>query len=181
MGTQAAISCREVAEVVVASPAWFAVHTSSRHEKQVAVQLAGRNIEHLLPLYEEVHRWADRSAKVEMPLFPGYLFVRIVPERRPDVLRVPGVARMVGFNGAPLAIDDAKIDALRNAIRAGLRVAPHEYMKVGCRVRVRSGVLRGVEGILARKKEGDRIVVSVDLIMRSVAMEIDGADLELIS
>jgi transcription termination/antitermination protein NusG len=182
MGTQIAVgSGIEWGFRLTGTPAWFAVHTSSRHEKQVAQQLAGREIEHLLPLYQQTSCWADRRTVVEMPLFPGYLFVRIVPGQRREVVQVPGVARIVGFHGAPVAVEDAEIEALRNALRAGIRVSPHEYLRVGSRVRVRSGALCGVEGILLRKKDGDRIVVSVDLIMKSVAMEIDAADVDEIA
>jgi transcription antitermination factor NusG len=179
MGTQATVDSQWVAPALTIS-AWFAVHTASRHEKQVALQLEGRRIEHFLPTYEETHRWADRRVRVEMPLFPGYLFVRIAAGQRMDVLQVPGVARMIGFGGAPVPVAEAEIEALRKSIVGGMRLEPHPYLKVGRRVRVRNGVLSGVEGILQRKKEGDRIVISVDLIMRSVSMEIDAADVEVI-
>lgn len=182
MGTQVAIGGGEICKVPgLTARAWFAVHTCSRHEKQVALQMAARGIQHLLPVYAEAHRWADRRAKVEIPLFPGYLFVNIVRGQRMDVLRVPGVARIVGFNGTPVPVRDDEILALRNAIRSGLRIEPHPFLKMGRRVRVRTGALRGVEGILVRKKDRERVVVSVDLIMKSVALEIDAADLEVIS
>jgi transcription antitermination factor NusG len=182
MGTQISVGYRELVQSpVLARPAWFAVHTSCRHEKQVAMQLAGRGIEYLLPLYEEVHNWADRRMAVQLPLFPGYLFVQVMWAQRMDVLRVPGVARIVGFNGAPMPLDDAEVEALRAGMASGMRLEPHPYLKSGCRVRIRSGVLRGVEGILVRRKDSDRIVISVDLIMKSVALEIDAANLEVIS
>lgn len=181
MGTQISIGCRQpVLLPALAQPAWFAVNTSCRHEKQVAMQLAARRIEHFLPLYEEVHRWADRRMAVQLPLFPGYLFVRVGLARRADVLQVPGVARIVGFNGAPMPLEDAEIESLRAGVASGMKLQPHPYLKSGCKVRIRSGSLRGVEGVLLRKKDGDRIVISVDLIMKSVALEIDGADLEVI-
>lgn len=160
---------------------WFAVHTSSRHEKQVAGQLAERGIEHFLPLYEEARRWSDRRMKVQMPLFPGYLFVHIVTGQKLDVLRVPGVAKLVGFNSGPVPVDHQEISALRLGCTFGTSVAPHPYLKTGCRVRVRNGVLRDTEGILVRNGQQDRLVISVDLLMKSVALEIDAADVEVIA
>jgi transcription antitermination factor NusG len=182
MGTQVSVSYEEaVGMPILARPAWFAVHTSCRHEKQVAMQFAGRGIDYLLPLYKEIHQWGDRRIAVDLPLFPGYLFARVLWARRMDVLRVPGVARIVGFNGAPMPLDDAEIAGLQAGIASGIRLEPHPFLKSGCRVRIRSGVLRGLEGILVRKKDADRIVISVDLIMKSVALEIDAANLEVIS
>jgi transcription antitermination factor NusG len=161
--------------------AWFAVHTCSRHEKHVAQHFATRGIEHFLPLYEEVHRWGDRRATVQLPLFPGYLFARISGQARLQVLQVPGVARLVGFNGAPTSIDAAEIEALQRGICGGMRIEPHPYLKIGSRVLVCSGPMRGVEGVLVHKRDGMRVVISVDLIMRSVSVEIDPADLKVIS
>ncbi len=145
------------------------------------MQLAGRGIEYLLPVYEEMHRWADRRMTMQLPLFPGYLFVRVPWTQRMCVLQVPGVARIVGFNGAPMPLDDVEVEALRAGMASGIRLEPHPFLKSGCKVRIRTGVLRGVEGILVRKKDSDRIVISVDLIMKSVALEIDAANLEVIS
>jgi transcription antitermination factor NusG len=162
-------------------PQWFAVHTSSRHEKHVALQLGARDIDYLLPLYDEVHRWNDRRMKVQLPLFPGYLFVRIIPTQRIDVVTVPGVARIVGFHNGPAPIDESEIEALRRGISSGMKLAPHPYLKAGCRVRIRDGALRGLEGVLVRNKNCDRIIISVDLIMKSIALEIDSVDLEVLS
>jgi transcription antitermination factor NusG len=163
---------------VAAEPRWYALYTCSRHEKSVSQQLERRSVEHFLPLYESVHRWKDRRVRVQLPLFPGYLFVHIAPSQRLQVLEVPGVVRMVGFQGIPAALPDEEIVSLRGGLEGNLRVEPHPYLKVGRRVHVVRGPLAGREGILVRKKDRLRLVISIDLIMRSMAVEIDAADVE---
>lgn len=158
-------------------PHWYAAYTAARHEKRVAEQLARRSVEAYLPLYEAVHRWKDRRKKVQLPLFPGYLFIRMPLAERLKVLSLPGVVRLVGFNGQPTPLPDAEIEAMRLGLR-DLRAEPHPYLKVGQRVRVRSGSFEGWEGILVRKKESFRVVLSIDMIMRSIAVEVDSADVE---
>jgi len=160
---------------------WYAVYTSANHEKRVADQLAPRAIEHFLPLYESVRRWKDRRVKLQLPLFPGYVFVRLWLGERLKVLQVPGVVRLVGFAGGPAVLPDREIEALRASLGAQLQAEPHPYITVGRRVRVTRGPLAGVEGILIRKKNVLRVVVSLDLIARSAAVEVDAADIERIS
>jgi transcription antitermination factor NusG len=157
---------------------WYAAYTSANHEKRVAEQLTRRSVEHFLPLYHAVRRWKDRRVQLELPLFPGYVFVRIALNDRLQVVRIPGIAKLVGFNGSPTTLPSEEIDALRTSLLNGVRAAPHPYLTVGRRVRVKSGSLGGLEGVLVRKKSGTRFVISVDLIMRSVAVEIDPAVLE---
>jgi len=159
-------------------PRWYAVHTCPRHEKRVAEQLSGKNVEHFLPLYEAVHRWKDRRAKVQLPLFPGYIFVHIALKDRLQVLEIPSIVQIVSFRGQPSCLPQREIDALRNGLANRLRAEPYPYLKVGRRVRVRSGPLFGAEGILLRKKDTFRLVLSLELIMRSVAVEVDVADVE---
>ncbi len=159
-------------------PHWYAVHTRSRHEKRVAEQLGNRHVEFFLPLYQASHRWKDRVAHLELPLFPGYLFVRTPLEQRRKVLEIPGVVRLVGSQGTPTPLPGTEIESLRSGLAAQLKAVPLPYLKVGRRVRVKNGPLTGIEGILLRKKDQFRIVVSIDLIMRSVAVEIDAADVE---
>ena len=159
-------------------PRWYAAHIRSRHEKRVAEQLEGKSVEFFLPLYLSERRWKDRLAKVQLPLFPGYLFVKIPLRERLRVLEVPGVARLVSSRGEPVPLDEAEIDILRQGLTEKLKAEPHPYLKVGTRVRVRTGALAGLEGILLRKKDIYRIVISVDLIMRSIAVEISIADVE---
>jgi transcription antitermination factor NusG len=159
---------------------WYAVYTCANHEKRVVDQLAPRAIEHFLPLYESVRRWKDRRVKLQLPLFPGYVFARIWLGERLKVLQVPGVVRLVGFAGGPAALPDREIEALRASLGARLRAEPHPYITVGRRVRVTRGPFAGVEGILIRKKNVLRVVVSLDLIARSAALEVDAADIERI-
>ena len=157
---------------------WYAVYTRANHEKSVAQQLEKRSLESFLPLYERVSRWKDRRMNLQLPLFPGYVFVRIALEERLQVLQTPGLVRLVGFNGLPAPLDDREIDAMRTGLTAGLRAEPCPYLRVGQRVRLRSGPLRGMQGILQMKKTGYRFVLSLELIQRSVAVEVDAADLE---
>jgi transcription antitermination factor NusG len=161
-------------------PRWYASYTSANHEKRVAEQLAVRNVEHFLPTFSSVRRWKDRRMRLELPLFPGYVFVRLALRDRLRVLQVPGVAKLVGFNGMPTALPQEEIEALRTSLRSGIRAEPHPYLKVGRRVRVKGGSLTGLEGVLLRRKNSTRFVVSLDLIMRSVAVEIEGNEVEAV-
>src|SRR5579871_2498663 len=152
---------------------WYAARTKSRHEKKVAEQLAGKGIISFLPLYRAQHRWKDRVAKVDLPLFPGYIFVQFPLKERLRVLEIPGVANLVSFKGEPAALPDQEIETLRQGLSADLYAEPYPYLKVGRRVRIKGGPLRGLEGILERKKEDSfRVVISIDLIMRSVLVEV---------
>ncbi|MGI9101561.1 MAG: transcription termination/antitermination protein NusG [Terriglobales bacterium] len=160
---------------------WYAVYTRARHEKRVASQLEQKRIEFFLPLYESMRRWKDRRVLLPMPLFPGYIFVHFAVHDRLQVLTIPGVVRLVSFDGRPAPMSERDVEALRQGLSEGLRAEPHPYLKVGRRVRVRSGPLAGMEGILTRKKDRFRLVLSLDLIMRSVAVEVDAADVEPIS
>lgn len=157
---------------------WYAAYTKANHEKRVAQQLELRSVEHYLPLYESVRRWNDRRVRLQMPLFPGYVFVRLMLRERLRVLEVPGVARLVGFNGLPTALPEEEIKALRAGLVEGVRAMPHPYLTAGRRARVKTGPLAGLEGILVRRQKRTRFVISLDLILRSVAVEVDAADLE---
>jgi transcription antitermination factor NusG len=159
---------------------WYVAYTSANHEKRVGDQLQHRHVEHFLPLYESLRKWKDRRVKLQMPLFPGYVFVRFAWCDRLTVLQVPGVARLVGFDGQPAILADEEIAGLRKSIAAELRLEPHPYLRVGRRVRIRRGALQGVEGIVIRKKNSVRVVLSIDVIMRSVSVEVDADDLEAV-
>lgn len=163
---------------VQSPPRWFAAYTCSRHEKQVSRQLCERQVDCFLPTYQCVRRWKDRRKEIEFPLFPGYIFVRICEAERLRVLQVAGVVQLVTFNGRPAPLNDSEIESLRNGIASGICPEPHPYLKVGRRVRVKYGPLAGVEGLLVRRKDKFRIVISIDLIMRSIAAEVQVADLE---
>lgn len=157
---------------------WYAAYTSANHEKQVAQQLGAREVEHFLPLYASMRRWKDRRVELELPLFPGYVFVRIPLRERLRVLQVPGVAQLVGFGGVPAALPAEEIEALRTSLAHGVRAEPHPFLVKGRRVRVKAGPLSGVEGILTHQKNHARFVLSVEPIQQSVAVVVDVADLE---
>jgi len=161
-----------------ALPQWFAAYTSSRHEKHVSEFLTNRAIENFLPLYRTVRRWKKRSPLVlELPLFPNYLFVHITPRARGSVLAAPGVLSMVGSEREAWPLPDSEIEALRVAVH--LRKAePHPYLVVGERARIVAGPLAGLEGVLARKKNNFRVVLTIDEIMQSFAVEVDADELE---
>ncbi len=159
---------------------WVAVYTVARHEKAIARQFEERNIETFLPLYRSVHRWKDRKKEVELALFPSYVFVRISKNRKLQILQVPGVVSIVSFNGELAALPEQEINALRNGLDNQLYAEPCPYLRLGKRVRVFRGPMAGAEGILSRKKDRYRVVISVDVLMRSVAVEVDVTDLELI-
>jgi transcription antitermination factor NusG len=156
---------------------WYVAHVRSRHEKHVARQLEERQIDHFLPLYCSIRRWKDRRKELEMVLFPGYIFVHLDLREWMPVLRIPGFVRLVGCNTQPVALPNGEIEALRHGFRQGINVQPHPFLKIGRRVRVRYGPLAGTEGILLRRKDRIRVVISIDLIMRSVAVELDEADI----
>ncbi len=156
---------------------WYAAYTAARHEKRVADQVERQRVEYFLPLYETIHRWKDRRAHVSLPLFPGYVFVRIPLRDRLQVLEIPSVASIVGFGGIPAPLPDTDIESLRHGLTRA-HAEPHPYLKIGRRVRIKSGPFQGLEGILKRKKDDLRLVLSLDLIMRSIVLDIDGAEVE---
>ncbi len=174
----AASSLAQDERAALAAPHWYAAYTCAQHEKRVAEQLAERTIEHFLPLYASLRRWKDRRVRLELPLFPGYVFVRLALRDRLRVLQVPRVVRLVGFGGLPVALPDEQVELLRAGLSGEMHAEPHPFLTAGRRVRVVHGPLLGMEGILVRKKGVFRVVLSLDLIMRSVAVELDSADLE---
>src|SRR5438874_12427848 len=148
-------------------PNWYVAYTRANHEKRVAEQLERRAVEYLLPFYTSVRRWKDRRVQLELPLFPGYVFFRLPLRDRLRVLEVPGVVRLVGFNGHPAALPQKEIEALRESIARQLKVEPHPYLTVGRRVRIKSGPLSGLDGILIRRKGTYRVVLSIEMILRA--------------
>jgi len=175
-GSFSGLSCAP-GEAVTASP-WFAVYTCANHEKRVAAHLTARGVEHFLPLYRSRRVWKDRRVFLDLPLFPGYLFARFALTARLRVLDVPGVVRLVGFNGQPYPLAESDVETLRTGIRSALRIEPHPYLTAGSRVRVARGPLAGMHGILVRRKNICRVVLSLELIARSAAVEVDAADIE---
>jgi transcription antitermination factor NusG len=168
-------------QVLASSRKWFAVYTKCRHEKRVVQHLAQREITHYLPLYRAVRSWKSCSqVTLDLPLFPGYVFVNVSGSERVRALQVPGVVTMVGgVDGRPASISEEEIESLR----AGLLhrdAEPHPYLTAGQRVRIRSGALSGIEGTVVRVKNGLRVVLSLDLIMQSFSVEVKNEELELL-
>ena len=159
-------------------PAWYALYTRSRFEKKLMSELSDRAIEVFLPMREILSRWKDRKKRIWIPLFPGYIFVHQVdtPANRYRILNVPGAVRFIGFNSRVVPIPQEQIDGVRRFLEANLAVDPYPYMKVGRRVEVIAGPLKGIQGKLVQKKARFRFVIQVDLIRQAVAVEIDASD-----
>jgi transcription antitermination factor NusG len=156
---------------------WYAAYTCANHEKRVAAELGARDVEHFLPLYASMRRWKDRRVQLELPLFPGYVFVRLALSQRLRVVQIPSLVRLVGFGGLPTALPDTEMEIMRSGLSQNLRVEPHPFLTVGRRVRITCGPFAGLEGVLKRKKSDVRVVVSLELIQRSVAVDVEAADL----
>ena len=159
-------------------PRWFAVYTTPRHEKHISEILTERQIETFLPLYQTNRQWQkSRPVVLDLPLFPTYVFVRIARQSRVAILGTPGVLSIVGSSKEAWPLPDFEIDALRSGLRER-KIEPHPYLVVGERVRIMAGVMAGVECVLVRKKNDLRVVLSLDTIMRSVAVEVNAGDIE---
>lgn len=157
---------------------WYAAYTASHHEKHVAEQLTRRNIECFLPLYKEVRCWCKRKpVELAVPLFSNYVFVHVHHGQRSTVLGTPGIVSIVGSSQRSWDLPDHEIEALRNGTQ-GRDVRPHPYLTVGERARVKSGLLTGLEGVILREKRNLRLVLSLDRIMQSVAIEVNAEEME---
>jgi len=159
---------------------WFALQTRARHEKVVAQQLCEKGVSHFLPLVKTVHRWSDRRKTLELPLFSGYVFARIAPknEERVRVLRAYGALRFAGAGGQGSPIPDGQIHAVRTVVEEQVPYAVFPFLKVGQRVRVRSGALSGVEGTLIARSGARTLILSLDAIHQSLSVRIEGYDVE---
>jgi len=159
---------------------WFAVQTRPRHEKKVNAELHEKGIHSFLPLHREKRRWSDRSQWVELPMFSQYLFVRVPAnvDSRIRVLQTGGVVQFVGSTARGTPVPDEQIEGLLAIVSNRIPTAPHDFLRVGQRVRIRGGVLEGMEGILSAIRNEKSLVVSVDLIQKSVAIRIDGFEVE---
>jgi transcription antitermination factor NusG len=159
---------------------WFAIQTIAKHEKRVTKQLQEKDVDTFLPLLPEIHRWSDRQTKVDVPLFSCYTFVRIspAPEKRLPVLTTPGVLGFVGSQREGTPIPDREIENLKTAIKDQGPCAPHPFISAGTRVRIRNGALSGVEGILINHGPHQTLVVSVQLLQRSISIKIEGYDID---
>lgn len=159
---------------------WFALQVRARHEFNVAEYLKGKGYQWFLPLYKVRKRWSDRFKEVESPLFPGYLFCRFNPQDRLPILKTPGVTQVVGYNHVPIPVDEGEIEGIRKMVTSGAANQPCPYLAVGNRVRIESGALRGLEGILLELKGKRRLVLSITLLQRSVAVEISSEAVSLL-
>jgi transcription antitermination factor NusG len=183
MGTHTEGSCSSPKQfglpVDYLTPRWYAAYTSANQEKRVAKQLGLRDVEHFLPLYSSLRRWKDRRVTLQTPLFPGYVFVHLALRDRLQVLQIPGFVHLVSFGAQPVALQEEDILALQTCQTRGHHLEPHPYLQAGLRARVKSGPLRGLEGIILRRKNRTRFILSFDQILRSVAVEVDEMDLAL--
>ena len=152
---------------------WYAVRTRSNHEKLTTAVLAGKGYEHYCPTYRVRRRWSDRVVVTELPIFSGYVFCRFDVKQRLPILTTPGVVSVVGFGLEPAPIDDSEIAAIQTVLESGLTAEPCPFLKEGQRIRVKHGALEGLEGILLKKKSEWRMVISVTMLQRSLAVELD--------
>src|SRR5271163_1407321 len=152
---------------------WYALQVRTRYERVVAEYLSGLGYEWFLPLCRDRKRWSDRVKQVELPLFPGYLFCRFDAQYRLPILKTPGVVQIVGYNRQPVPVDEAEIAAIQTLVFSGVPNQPCSFVEIGDRVKIGSGPLRGLEGILVESRGRHKFVLSVSLLQRSVAVEID--------
>jgi transcription antitermination factor NusG len=159
---------------------WFALQVRMRHESGVAEHLESKGYEWFLPHYRERRRWSDRIKEVDAALFPGYLFCRFNPLNRLPILKTPGVTQIVGYNRVPVPVDEQEIEAIRTLVDSGMPNFPCAYLGVGSKVRIEAGALRGLEGLLTEVKGKRRLVLSITLLQRSVAVEIDSESVSVL-
>jgi transcription elongation factor/antiterminator RfaH len=155
---------------------WYAAYTKSRHEKYAELHLRNREVETFLPISVVSRRRKDRRTQIQLPLFPGYLFVRISSAERLRVLQAPGIVELVNFGGVPVPLADFEIENVRRCLCSEFDVRPHPYLTRGRRVRIEDGPLRGVEGTVLRTKGKTRLILSVDLIQKSVCLDVKAED-----
>lgn len=154
---------------------WFAIQVRSRFEWRVSAMLKCTGYETFLPTYRDRRNWSDRIKEVRVPLFPGYTFCRFDPQRRLPILQTPGVMDIVSFGNRPTPVPETEISAVRSVVETNLAVQPWPFLQVGQKVRISKGPLTGVEGFLVEFKHSFRLVVSITILNRSVAAELDGA------
>jgi transcription antitermination factor NusG len=160
---------------------WYAVQTRARNEKAISERLQEQGLTTFLPLVTEIRKWSDRKKKIELPLFSCYVFVKLVPsnnDERMRVYRTNGVFRIVSMRGEAIPIPDEQIDALRTVVTQQVPWSAHPFLKIGQRVRIRGGSLEGVEGVLLSQNEGRTLIISVDAIQRSLAVRVEGYEVE---
>jgi transcription antitermination factor NusG len=163
-----------------ALPRWYVLCTFARHEKALAERLRSQDVETYLPLYWASRNWGQRRVNVELPLFPGYVFVKTSITRKARILEHPGVIRFVGLSGRATPLADDDMEKLRASLSA-CKAEPYPYLSAGKRVRIKAGPLCGVEGTIVRRKGAVRLVVQIDLIQRAILLELDAIDAQLIA
>jgi transcription antitermination factor NusG len=154
---------------------WYALRVKSRYERPVASHLQARGYESFLPMYKSRRRWSDRFKEIELPLFPGYVFCQFNHLNRLPVLTIPGVVHIVGIGRTLVPLDDAEVAAIQAVVKSGLTSQPWPFLQIGHRVRIEHGPLCGVEGILTGFRGHQRLVLSVTLLQRSIAVQVDAA------
>ena len=159
---------------------WYALHVRNRFERVVARNLKGKGYEEFLPLYRRTNRWSDRTKQIELPLFPGYVFCRFNPVNRMPILTTPGVNAIVGIGKTIMPVEEREIDNIRSVIQSDSSLEPCQFLQIGQRVCVQYGPLAGTEGMVTMLKNTCRLVISVNLLQRSVAVEIDRDCLKLL-
>lgn len=160
---------------------WYALYTRHQHEKMVDQVLTNKGFDTFLPLYATTHNWKDRTKALTLPLFPCYVFLKGGIERRLQILTTPGIYGLVSSAGHPAAIPDMEIEAIRRVVESGARMEAHPFLKCGNWVRVKSGPLAGIQGILVRKKSTSRLVLSVEILGTAAAIEVAGFQVEAVS
>ncbi|MGB2621936.1 MAG: UpxY family transcription antiterminator [Candidatus Acidiferrum sp.] len=168
-------------ESKVCESPWYAVYTRHQHEKMVDQVLTNKGFSTFLPLYAATHRWKDRTKALSLPLFPCYVFLKGGIERRLQINTTPGIYGLVSSAGQPAAIPEFEIEAIRRVVESGVRVEAHPFLKCGNWVRVKCGPLAGVEGILVRKKNISRLVLSVEILGTSAAIEVAAFQVEAVN
>jgi len=179
-GTQLSASYKPVFQQEARAECWYAAQLRARSEKEVAAEFQRRGVENFVPVYRSVRNWTDRRVEIELPLFPGYAFVRLALRDRLRVLQVSGVTRLVGASGVPEPLPENEIENLRAGIGFGAKLTPHPFVAVGSKTRIFRGPLAGVEGILVRHKNSWRVVLSIVLIGSAASIDVDAADIERI-
>jgi transcription antitermination factor NusG len=164
----------------VCGSSWYAIYTRHQHEKMVHQVLTSKGFDAFLPLYATTHNWKDRTKALTLPLFPCYVFLKGGIERRLQILTTPGIHGLVSSAGQPAPIPDIEIEAIRRVIESGVRVEAHPYLKCGNWVRVKCGPLAGIEGILVRKKNLSRLVLSVEILGTAAAIEVAAFQVEAV-
>lgn len=155
------------------SERWFALRVKSRREKAVAAIVKNKGFEEFLPIYKSCHHWSDRLKSVGLPLFPGYVFCRLDPQKRLPLLTIPGVLHFLGIGKTPIPIEEVEIAAIQKAVQSGVLTEPWPFTQVGQWVRIENGPVAGLEGILAETSKPRRLILSVTLLQRSVSVAIE--------